>query len=209
MNEKNFDTIEVRVSSIIRAVPLEQMKEVLIHGSGSTYGIALPGIGPERFSNCSAVSFGVESNPFYSSIVDRQQTYEEMLSEIEALRKSNVFINSEISKHALKSFESEFTEYIATNSTTKSEIQSIYNEYNNYGICSGFSIQAIEAGEYRAKLLVENTELVVHVDQYISVKVLLPFSNIINQQYFQLFKKDEVVVSMGSSYEWRFKYGPS
>jgi len=87
-----------------------------------------------------------------------------MLSEIEALRKSNVFIDSEISKHALKSFESEFTEYIATNSTTKSEIQSIYNEYNNYGICSGFSIQAIEAGEYRAKLLVENTELVVHVD---------------------------------------------
>jgi hypothetical protein len=114
MNEKNFDTIEVRVSSIVRAVPLEQMKEVLIHGSGSTYGIALPGIGPERFSNCSAVSFGVESNPFYSSIVDRQKTYEEMLSEIEALRKSNIFIDTEISKHALKSFESEFTEYIAT-----------------------------------------------------------------------------------------------
>ena len=98
------------------------MKEVLIQGSGSTYGIALPGIGPERFSNCSAVSFGVEGNPFYSSIIDRQNTYEEMLSEIEALRKSNKYIDSEISKNVLPSFESEFSEYVSTNSTTKQEI---------------------------------------------------------------------------------------
>lgn len=45
MNEKNFDEIEVIVSNVLRAAPLEQMKEVLINGYESTFAIAYPELG--------------------------------------------------------------------------------------------------------------------------------------------------------------------
>lgn len=61
----------MRVSEILRAAPLEQMKEVLVGKSGSTYGIAYPKIGSERYSNCSALAFTAENNGFYSSSAER------------------------------------------------------------------------------------------------------------------------------------------
>ncbi|KAL4472934.1 hypothetical protein ABPG72_007811 [Tetrahymena utriculariae] len=209
MNEKNFDEIEVIVSNILRAAPLEQMKEVLINGFESTFAIAYPELGSQRFSNCSALAFSVEENAFYSSSAERFQTYEEILKDLNKLMADNVFIKQELKKNELKSFNEEFKEYIQSRSVTQEEIDNVHYEYNNYGYCSAFRILAKEAGEYRARIYAEGLQLQENVDQYISVKVLLPFKNIINPKYFNFFKKDEVIISMGSSYNWRFKHGPS
>lgn len=75
-----------------------------------------------------------------------------------------MFIESELQKYNLKSFESEFSEYLESNSVTKSELDAIHREYNNYGICSQFRINALEAGEFRARILIKGFELQEHVD---------------------------------------------
>lgn len=45
MNEKNFDSISVRISPVLRGGALEQMKEVLVNDYTSTFGIAYPDLG--------------------------------------------------------------------------------------------------------------------------------------------------------------------
>lgn len=185
------------------------MREVLIGKSASTYGIAFPSdLSGVRFSNCSALAFKTEENPFYtSSIVP--QSYEDMLVELHSLRKDNVFIQGELEKHSVKPFTSEFSEYLDAKIIGADELAKIQYEYSNFGVCSSFTLNAIQTGEFKARILVDNLSLAENVEQYISVKILHPFRNIIDPAYFTFFKKDEVVLSMGSSYDWRFEHGPS
>lgn len=185
------------------------MREVLIGKSASTYGIAFPSeLSNVRFSNCSALAFKTEENPYFTSSAV-PQSYEEMLVELHGLRKDNVFIAGELEKHSVKSFASEFSEYLDAKIIGSDELTAIQYEYSNFGVCSSFALNAIETGEFKARILIENCTLSENVEQYISVKVLHPFTNIIDAAYFSFFKKDEVVLSMGSSYDWRFKHGPS
>lgn len=112
-------------------------------------------------------------------------------------------------KYALKSFTVEFAEYINSRIISPAEIEAIHWEYNTYGVCSKFNLHAREAGEYRARILVDALRLADHLEQAISVKVLLPFRNIIPSSYYNFFNRDEIVLAMGSSFDWRFKFGPS
>ncbi|EGR28647.1 nucleoporin 210, putative, partial [Ichthyophthirius multifiliis] len=189
-NENNKDVVNVQIVDIWKVQPLEQMMEVIQDGEINTFGSA--------FFN------SINNNNF----PNLELSYELMLDEIQSLKNSNDYIRKILQQYEIKGFQG-LDEYIKLGLITQNEINQIHKTYNNYGICSQFKIKAEQTGEHTGKLQIWEGEYQQMEEQNVSVKVFKPFESVIEQNYYSFFKKDEVVISMNSKYNWTFNYGPS